>query len=94
MTDSPFHTGEQEIQARLGVREQMEAFAKRVVRDHLPNEHRRPEGRVGSTRRRARLNGATRSHSTSRSQGRLRRQTMSDSGFTDSGPTASQAAAT
>lgn len=37
---SPFHEGEQWVQERLGVRSQIEAFARRVVRDHLPAEHR------------------------------------------------------
>lgn len=38
-TDSPFHPGEQAVQARLGVRD-IEVFARRVVRDHLPEQHR------------------------------------------------------
>ena len=37
---SPFHDGEREIQRMLGVSERMEAFARRVVRDHLPEQHR------------------------------------------------------
>lgn len=37
--ESPFHAGEQLVQERLGVR-QIEAWARRVVRDHLPEEHR------------------------------------------------------
>jgi len=37
--DSPFHSGEQEVQSRLGVRE-IEQFARRVVRDYLPEQHR------------------------------------------------------
>ena len=37
---SPFHAGEQEVQTRLGVRDKIEAFARRVVRDHLPEQHR------------------------------------------------------
>jgi len=36
---SPFHAGEQQIQARLGVRE-IEAWARKVVRPYLPDEHR------------------------------------------------------
>ena len=40
ISESPFHIGEQEVQERLGVREKIEAFAKRVVRDHLPQQHR------------------------------------------------------
>ena len=37
---SPFHEGEQRIQARLGVREEIEPWARRVVRPFLPDEHR------------------------------------------------------
>ena len=39
-TNSPFHRGEQAIQQQLGVREQMERFGSRVIRDHLPEQHR------------------------------------------------------
>ena len=38
-TQSPFHRGEREIQSRLGVREQMENFGQRVIRDYIPDEH-------------------------------------------------------
>lgn len=37
---SPFHRGEREIQERLGVRERMEELGRRVIRDHMPDEHR------------------------------------------------------
>ncbi len=37
---SPFHGGEQMVQTRLGVREQIEPWARRVVRPYLPEEHR------------------------------------------------------
>ena len=37
---SPFHRGEQAIQQQLGVREQMERFGSRVIRDHMPEQHR------------------------------------------------------
>ncbi|EDM67130.1 oxidoreductase, FAD-binding [Moritella sp. PE36] len=37
---SPFHRGEQTIQEKLGVREQMERFGSRVIRDHMPQQHR------------------------------------------------------
>lgn len=37
---SPFHRGEQSIQSRLGVRDKMEQFGKRVIRDHMPVQHR------------------------------------------------------
>jgi len=40
LTASPFHRGEQAIQERLGVREQMERFGSRVIRDHMPQQHR------------------------------------------------------
>jgi len=36
---SPFHSGEQKVQERLGVRD-IEAWARTVVRDHLPEQHR------------------------------------------------------
>ncbi len=36
---SPFHVGEQQVQARLGVRA-IESWARKVVRDHLPEQHR------------------------------------------------------
>ncbi len=38
-TSSPFHRGEHDVQARLGVRD-IEAWARKVVRDHLPDQHR------------------------------------------------------
>ncbi|PCJ72088.1 MAG: flavin-nucleotide-binding protein [Rhodobiaceae bacterium] len=37
---SPFHKGEQEIQDRVGVRDRAEKLARRVVRDHMPDQHR------------------------------------------------------
>lgn len=37
--ESPFHPGEQQVQARLGVRD-IEDWARKVVRDYLPDEHR------------------------------------------------------
>ncbi|MBV1921431.1 MAG: pyridoxamine 5'-phosphate oxidase family protein [Pseudomonadales bacterium] len=37
---SPFHRGEQAVQSRLGVREKMERFGSRVIRDHMPEQHR------------------------------------------------------
>jgi len=37
--ESPFHPGEQKVQARLGVRD-IEDWARKVVRDYLPEEHR------------------------------------------------------
>ncbi len=37
---SPFHEGEQCVQMRLGVRDQIEPWARQVVRAYLPEEHR------------------------------------------------------
>lgn len=39
-TASPFHEGEQRIQTRVGVREEIEPWARRVIRPFLPEEHR------------------------------------------------------
>jgi uncharacterized protein len=38
--DSPFHRGEQAIQARLGVQDKVEQQGRRVIRDYLPEQHR------------------------------------------------------
>ncbi len=38
--ESPFHEGEREIQERLGIRDKMETFGRRIIRDHLPDQHR------------------------------------------------------
>jgi len=40
ISESPFHAGEQWFQERVGVREAMERFGRRVIRDHLPDQHR------------------------------------------------------
>ena len=37
---SPFHAGEQRVQQMLGVRDEIEPWARRVVRGHLPEQHR------------------------------------------------------
>jgi len=37
---SPFHRGEIELQSRLGIRDKMERLGRRVIRDHLPQDHR------------------------------------------------------
>lgn len=37
---SPWHAGEQILQQRVGVVERMEAFGRKVIRDHLPEQHR------------------------------------------------------
>jgi hypothetical protein len=39
-SDSPFHAGEQQVQERLGVRDMIEGFARQVIRDHMPEQHR------------------------------------------------------
>jgi hypothetical protein len=37
---APFHAGEQALQARLGIRDRMEEIGRRVIRDHMPDQHR------------------------------------------------------
>ncbi len=37
---SPFHAGEQELQARLGKRDDMERLGRRVIRNFMPDQHR------------------------------------------------------
>lgn len=37
---SPFHSGEIELQRKLGVSERMDTFGRRVIRDHMPEQHR------------------------------------------------------
>lgn len=37
---SPFHPGEVQIQRSLGVSERMEQFGRRVIRNHMPDQHR------------------------------------------------------
>ncbi len=37
--ESPFHKGEIAIQTRLGVRDKMERFGQKVIRDHMPRQH-------------------------------------------------------
>jgi len=37
--ESPFHPGERAIQTRLGGRERMENFGRRVIREFLPEQH-------------------------------------------------------
>ncbi|MGH8435090.1 MAG: pyridoxamine 5'-phosphate oxidase family protein [Pseudomonas sp.] len=38
--NSPFHPGEQAIQAQAGVRDQVEEVGKRVIRSFMPEQHR------------------------------------------------------
>ncbi len=37
---SPFHKGEQRIQHQLGLRDQMEHFGRKIIRDYMPAQHR------------------------------------------------------
>lgn len=37
---SPFHAGEVAMQATVGVAERMEQFGRKVIRDHMPDQHR------------------------------------------------------
>lgn len=37
---SPFHSGEIELQRKLGVAERMEKFGRQVIRDFMPDQHR------------------------------------------------------
>lgn len=39
-TLSPFHNGEQKIQQRLGVRDKMERFGRKVIHEHMPEQYR------------------------------------------------------
>lgn len=40
LSPSPFHEGELAIQRQLGVAERMDAVARKMVRDHMPDQHR------------------------------------------------------
>lgn len=40
LESSPFHAGEQDMQARVGKRDDMERFGRRVIRPFLPKQHR------------------------------------------------------
>ena len=40
MERSPWHAGEQQLQAHVGVAERMEAFGRKVIRDWMPDQHR------------------------------------------------------
>ena len=37
---SPFHRGEKALQSRLGIREKIERAGAKMIRDHLPEDHR------------------------------------------------------
>lgn len=38
--ESPFHPGEQAVQARLGARDRMEQVGRKIIRQFLPEQHR------------------------------------------------------
>lgn len=38
--ESPFHEGERAIQERLGAKEEMDKFGRRVIREYMPEQHR------------------------------------------------------
>lgn len=40
MERSPWHAGEQQLQAHVGVAERMEAFGRKVIRTWMPDQHR------------------------------------------------------
>lgn len=40
MDHSPWHAGEKELQAHLGVGERMDVLGRRVIRDQMPDQHR------------------------------------------------------
>jgi len=40
MDHSPWHAGEKELQAHIGVSERMDVLGRRVIRDHMPDQHR------------------------------------------------------
>ena len=46
MSSSAFHAGEQALQARAGVRERLEEIGHKVVRDHMPDQHRELFGKL------------------------------------------------
>lgn len=39
-TTSPFHAGEQAVQARFGVRDKIEAIGRRIIHSEMPKQHR------------------------------------------------------
>ncbi|MBX3607238.1 MAG: pyridoxamine 5'-phosphate oxidase family protein [Piscinibacter sp.] len=44
--DSPFHPGETAVQERAGVRAQVESIGPRLIRDHMPDQHRELFGKL------------------------------------------------
>lgn len=45
-TPTPFHPGETAMQERAGVRAQIEALGARLIRDHMPDQHRELFGKL------------------------------------------------
>ena len=43
---SPFHDGERRLQERAGVRDKVEQIGRRVIRDHMPDQHRELFGKL------------------------------------------------
>lgn len=43
---SPWHAGEQALQARVGLRERLEEVGRVVMRDHMPEQHRELFGKL------------------------------------------------
>ncbi|KQN54058.1 FAD-binding oxidoreductase [Pseudomonas sp. Leaf48] len=41
MDRSPWHAGEKQLQAHVGVAERMEAFGRKVIRSEMPDQHRK-----------------------------------------------------
>ncbi|MEM9219047.1 MAG: pyridoxamine 5'-phosphate oxidase family protein [Cyanobacteria bacterium P01_F01_bin.150] len=39
--ESPFHAGEQAVQAKLGARDRMESVGRKMIRQFLPDQHRK-----------------------------------------------------
>ncbi|MET0947614.1 MAG: pyridoxamine 5'-phosphate oxidase family protein [Pseudomonas sp.] len=46
MDRSPWHAGEQQLQAHVGVAERMEVLGRRVIRSEMPDQHRRFYGQL------------------------------------------------
>jgi len=44
--DSPFHPGERAVQERVGVRETVEPYARKGIRDYMPEQHREFFGKL------------------------------------------------
>jgi hypothetical protein len=46
MDRSPFHAGEQALQAQAGVRQRIEQIGRAIIRDHMPDQHRELFGKL------------------------------------------------